>query len=137
MKRQIVLMAVIWVAALGTQAQAAEVHVNVNIGAPPPIIVHSAPRMVYLAQPAVYVAVGVPYDLYFVGGRYYYARGDNWFWSPRHGGPWNRVVYRSLPPGLQRFQVARLREFRDREYYAFRAVDRGHGKGRGNGHRKH
>ena len=86
--------------------------------------------MVYLAQPAVYVAVGVPYDLYFVGGRYYYARGDNWFWSPRHGGPWNRVVYRSLPPGLQRFQVARLREFRDREYY-------GRGKGRGNGHRKH
>ena len=119
MKRQIVLMAVIWVAALGTQAQAADVHVNVNIGAPPPIVVHS---------PAVYVPVGVPYDLYFVGGRYYYARGDNWFWSPRYGGPWNRVVYRSLPPGLQRFQVARLREFRDREYY---------GKGRGNGHRKH
>ena len=51
MRRQIVLSSALLIGMLAVQARAAEVHINVNIGAPPPIIVHSAPRMVYLPQP--------------------------------------------------------------------------------------
>jgi hypothetical protein len=120
MKIKIGLLSVIWLAMAAGTARAAEVHVNVNIGAPPPIIVRSAPTMVYLPEPAVYVAVGIPYDLYFVGGRYYYFRGDNWYWAPGYGGPWNYVVYSSLPPGLRKFRTVRLHEFRDREYRVYR-----------------
>ena len=64
--------------------------------------------MVYLPEPSAYVAVGIPYDLYFVGGRYYYLRGSNWFWAPGYGGPWNYVAYSSVPPGLRKFKPARL-----------------------------
>ena len=156
MKIKLGLFSVIWLAMFTTKAQAAEVHVNVNIGAPPPIIVRSAPTMVYLAEPAAYVAVGIPYDLYFVGGRYYYFRGNNWFWAPDYGGPWNYVVYSSLPPGLRKFELARLHEFRDREYRVYRISSRdyrdrynryfdadygrsgkSHSNGRARGHNKH
>ena len=62
-----------------------QVHVNVNIGAPPPVIVQAAPTMVFLAEPGVYAAVGVPYDIFFFSGRYYYARGNDWFLGAGYG----------------------------------------------------
>ena len=98
----------------------AEVNINVNIGPPPPVIVHSRPTMVYLPEPAVYVAVGVPYDIYFVSGRYYYMHGDNWFWAPGYGGPWVHVVHKSLPPGLQKYKVVQLHDYREREYRVYK-----------------
>ena len=133
-----------------TEAQAAEVHVNINIGAPPPIVVYSAPTMVYLREPAIYVAVGIPYDLFFVSGRYFYVRGNTWYRGPGYGGPWTPVVYRELPRGLQKYRVDRLRQFRDHEYRTYRSArsdhrsgnfvadygpSRGKSHGRGRGHR--
>jgi hypothetical protein len=133
----------------------AQVSVNVNIGAPPPVIVEAPPPMLFLAEPAVYVAVGVPYDIFFIEGRYYRMHGDNWFWAPGYGGPWVHVVYKSLPPGLRRYKVVQLREYREREYRVYKVQgnkfkgkyfyavsddrrhddddDHGHGKGHGNG----
>ena len=98
----------------------AQVSINVNIGAPPPVIVHERPTMVYLAEPAMFVAVGVPYDIFFVGGRYYYFHGDNWFWASGYGGPWVHVVHKSLPPGLQKYKVVQLRDYREREYRVYK-----------------
>ncbi|HET9219934.1 MAG TPA: hypothetical protein VFR18_23330 [Terriglobia bacterium] len=106
--------------ALATPAFA-EVNINVNIGAPPPIVVQQRPTMVYLAEPGMFVAVGVPYDVYFISGRYYYFHGDNWFWASGYGGPWVHVTRKSLPPGLQKYKVVQLRDFRDREYKVYKA----------------
>jgi hypothetical protein len=75
--------------------------------------------MVYLPEPAMYVAVGVPYDIYFISGRYYYLHGNNWFWAPGYDGPWVYVVHSHLPPGLQKHKVVKLREYRDREYRVY------------------
>ena len=137
------LLAVLVVVTTGN-ASAAEVHVNINIGAPPPLIVRAAPTMLYLPEPAVYVAVGIPYDLFYISGRYYYARGNDWFWGPGYGGPWTPVARRTLPPGLRKFKVERLRDYRDHEYRAYRVDQRGgrhfvadygpKGKGHGKGH---
>lgn len=98
----------------------AEVNINVNIGAPPPIVVHEPPTMVYLAEPGVFVAVGVPYDVFFISGRYYYFHGGNWFFASGYGGPWVHVVYTSLPPGLRKHKVVKLREYREREYRVYK-----------------
>jgi hypothetical protein len=143
MKRHIPFVsAALLIAALAVPA-AAEVHINVNIGPPPPVIVAAPPTMLYLGQPAVYAAVGVPYDIFFVGGRYYYYRGADWFWGPGYGGPWTYVEYRSLPPGLRNYRVAVLRDYRDREYRVYRAAPprfggryfvASHGPGRGRGY---
>src|SRR5215471_20777522 len=92
---------------LPSQARS-QVHVNVNIGPPAPVIVEAPPQMLYLRDPGVYVAVGIPYDVYFIGGRYYYLHGDHWFWGPGYRGPWTYVEYRTLPPGLRRDKVVRL-----------------------------
>jgi hypothetical protein len=153
MRRQIVLSSVIWLAVFAGVAQAADVRINVNIGAPPPpIIVRSAPTMVFLPEPALYVAVGIPYDLYFVGGRYYHYHRNSWYWAAGYGGPWTPVVYSSVPYGLRKYKPARLHEFREREYRVYRVSRPDHaryfvadygpsgksrGNGRGNGHKKH
>jgi len=122
-----------------------QVSVNVNIGPPPPVIVHSPPTMVYLAEPAVYAAVGVPYDIFFISGRYYYLRGDDWFWAGGYGGPWTYVEYRALPPGLQKYKADKLKYYREKEYVIYRqegekfkgkhfaAEEGNHGNGNGNG----
>ena len=110
-----------WTPMDGTVTSArAEVNINVNIGPPPPIVVRERPTMVYLTEPAVFVAVGVPYDVYFISGRYYYMHRDNWFWASGYDGPWVHVTYKSLPPGLQRYKVVTLHEFREREYRVYK-----------------
>jgi hypothetical protein len=98
----------------------AEVNINVNIGPPPPVMVVERPTMLYLGEPGVFVAVGVPYDIFFVGGRYYYFHGDHWFWATGYGGPWTHVVVKGLPPGLQKYRVVQLRDFREREYRVYK-----------------
>ncbi|PYS09040.1 MAG: hypothetical protein DMG17_27780, partial [Acidobacteria bacterium] len=93
----------------------AQVSIDVHIGEPPPVVVYSPPTMVMLPEPQMYVAVGVPYDIFFVSGRYYYFHGDHWFWGAGYGGPWTYVAVERLPPGLRRYKVRQLREFRERE----------------------
>jgi hypothetical protein len=102
--------------------------------------------MVLLPEPQTYVAVGVPYDIYFVSGRYYYLHGDHWFWGPGYNGPWTFVAYEKLPKGLRKYKVKQLHEFREREYRVYKAKGgtyfiaeerdhpgRGHGRGKGKG----
>jgi hypothetical protein len=38
----------------------AQVNINVQIGQPPPVVVYSAPTMLLMPEPQMYVAVGVP-----------------------------------------------------------------------------
>lgn len=98
----------------------AEVNVNMNIAPPPPVVVEAPPQMVFLPEPSVYVAVGIPFDVFFVSGRYYYFHGGNWFWAKGYGGSWTHVAYKSLPPGLRKYKVGQLHKFREREYKMYK-----------------
>ena len=128
----------------------AQVNINVHIGEPPPVVVYSPPTMVLLPEPETYVAVDVPYDIYFVSGRYYYLHGDHWFWGSGYSGPWTYVAFEGLPPGLRKFKVKQLHEFREREYRVYKTKGPkfggtyfvaeehpGHGKSKGKGKGKH
>ena len=151
-KRGMILGSMLLLGLLTTPARA-QFSVDVHIGQPPPVVMYSPPTMVMLPEPQMYVAVGVPYDIYFVSGRYYYFQGDHWFYGPGYGGPWTYVAVERLPPGLRRYKVKQLREFREREYRAYKvqgskfggkhfvAEDedgdrKHHGKGHGKGHDK-
>ena len=46
----------------------AQVNINVQIGEPPPVVVYAPPTMVLMPEPQMYVAVGVPYDIFFASG---------------------------------------------------------------------
>lgn len=110
--------------------------------APPPaqvIVVEPAPAtvvtidddvdFVYPAQLGFYVAVGVPYDLFYVRGNYYLFRDGRWYRAPGSHGPWVAARYRELPRGLRRYDIERIRAYRSTEYDIYRH-DRDHYRGR-------
>ncbi len=118
------------------QAAEAEVRVNVNVGvpvlpvpvAPVAVPVPAAPSIVLSAPPefilppalGVYVAVGIPYDMYYSGDTYYVYRDDRWYRGPHYNGPWRSVDRRYLPPGLRKHKYERVRYLRDEEYRSYR-----------------
>lgn len=116
-----------------------DVSVGVNIGnqprvavpvpvAPPPAPVYAAPPVVieeppeFIAPPQLgfYAAVGVPYDLFFVSGRYYLYRGNAWYGAPGYNGPWVSVRYANLPPAMRRYPYEKIRHYRDAGYRDYR-----------------
>ncbi|MBU5613208.1 hypothetical protein [Geomonas azotofigens] len=140
------------------QAQAGNVGVDVNIhlgNEPRPVVVAPAPRPVVVAPAPVpvyqpdpyydepeeevqfiypqplgfYVAVGVPYDLFYFNNVYFSFRDGRWFRSPDNRGRWVPVGYRELPPPLRRYRIERIREYRAREYAVYQR-DRDHYHGR-------
>jgi len=142
------------VLALGASvARASNVGVDVNIHlgnqprqvvipAPPPaqvIVAEPASVMtvtidddvdfVYPEQLGFYVAVGVPYDLFYFRNNYYLFRDGRWYRAPRSHGPWVAARYRQLPPGLRRHGIERIRAYRSAEYDIYRH-DRDHYRGR-------
>jgi len=163
MRRTVILLTILGALAFAAPPSHAQVGVDIRIGNPPPpppppgppaIVVQEPPQMVYYPDAGVYVAIGTPYDLYFVSGRYYYYTGGFWYVSTYgYGGPWARIVYGRLPWGLRRYKIERYHEFRDREWGAYhgrereyrrrhfkaergRGPGRGEERGRGRGHDK-
>ncbi|MBJ6800369.1 hypothetical protein JFN90_09505 [Geomonas sp. Red259] len=141
-----------------SQAQAGNVGVDVNIHlgnerpvvvAPAParpVVVAPAPVPVYQPEPyyddveenvefiypqplGFYVAVGVPYDLFYLNNVYFSFRDGRWYRSPDNRGRWVPVGYRELPSPLRRYRIERIREYRTREYAVYQR-DRDHYHGR-------
>ena len=96
---------------------------------PPEVYFEQAPQFIYSPSLNAYVAVGVPYDLFYTGSEYYYFYGGNWYRSPYYDGPWVFAPRRAYPPMLMRYRIERIRHFRDTEYRRYQR-DRGHYGGR-------
>jgi hypothetical protein len=111
----------------GVKARA-EVGIDIHLGnmAPAPVAapdyiqVDQAPEMVYVPEMSMYVAVGIPYDIVYVGGRYYYSNGGAWYRSQYYSGPWVNVGPRRLPQGLRKWNIEKIREYRDVRSQAYR-----------------
>jgi hypothetical protein len=98
--------------------------------APPAVVtIEDDVDFVYPAQLGFYVAVGVPYDLFYVRNNYYLFRDGRWLRAPGSRGPWVATRYRELPPGLRRHDMERIRAYRSAEYDIYRH-DRDHYRGR-------
>ncbi len=123
MKKNMIMFLIIFGAmAWAAPSSYAGVGVNINIGVPvpPPVVVEAPPEMVIMPETGVYVAVGTPYDLFFISGRYYYFHNGYWYGSRGYGGPWAHVERRVLPPGLRKYKIERLHAFREhawKEYH--------------------
>jgi hypothetical protein len=104
---------IIAAALVGSLAAAAparsEVHVSVNIGAPPVVV--ARPSLVVVPGSRVYYAPSHGYNLFFYSGRYYTEVDGAWFYAPRIGAAWVAapvvpapvmavpVRYYRVPPG--------------------------------------
>jgi len=101
-----------------SMAQAADVSFRINVGGPP-IIISQPPDFLYPPQLGFGVAVGVPYDMFYLSGDYYVYRGGGWYRTSSYGGEWRQVRPRELPPELRRHKIERIRAFRDREHRVY------------------
>ena len=146
MKKAALSVAVV-LALYGSLAQAGNVGVDVDVHignrppavvvppppvvvpAPAPVVVEEPPEFVYPGELGFGVAIGLPYDMFYISGSYYLFRGNVWYRAPYYNGPWVVTKYKRLPPGLRRYRLERIHEFREREYRAFRG-DREHYRGR-------
>jgi hypothetical protein len=101
---------------------------SINVGGPP-VVIDQPPDFLYPPELGFGVAVGVPYDMFYFTGVYYIFRGGGWYRTSQYGGSWTKVRHRELPPELRRYKIARIHEFRDREYRDY-SRDRDHYRGR-------
>jgi outer membrane lipoprotein SlyB len=96
---------------------------------PAEVYVTEAPQFIYSPALNMYVAVGVPYDLIYTGSEYLYFYGGHWYRGPYYNGPWVPAVRRHFPPVLLRYNIARVRYYRDLEFRRYEH-DRAHYHGR-------
>jgi len=107
-----------------SQADADDVgfSLGINVGAPAAVSPVYAPQPVVLQEPpefveppelGFYVAVGVPYDLFFVGNLFYLFSGNAWYASPYYNGPWAPAYYNHIPYTLRRYPFERIHYYRD------------------------
>lgn len=106
----------------------AEVNVNLNIGIPvapvplpQPFVLTAPPEFIFPQALGIYVAVDVPYDIFFTGKTYYLYKDQRWHKAPFYNGPWRQVNRNELPPGLRKHKYERIRHYRDEEYRRYRA----------------
>jgi len=106
----------------------AEVNVNVNVGVPvvpapmpPPFALNAPPEFIFPPALGIYVAVDIPYDIFFIGSTYYLYKDRQWHRAPYYNGPWRHVERHDLPPGLRKHKYERIRHYRDEEYRRYRA----------------
>lgn len=109
-------------------AQASDLSFRINVGGPS-IVIAEPPAFLYPPALGFGVAVGVPYDMFYVGGAYYVFRGGGWYKTNSYGGDLRWLRHRDLPRELRRHKVASIRHYRDREYRGY-ARDRANYRGK-------
>ena len=128
MRKLLAIASALFLFQTASLVQAAEWSFNINVGGPP-VVISQPPDFLYPPELGFGVAVGVPYDMFYSSGVYYLYRGGGWYRTSSYGGGWIRVRHRELPPELRRYKIARIHEFRDREYRVY-SRDRDHYRGR-------
>jgi hypothetical protein len=80
------------------------------------VATEEVPEFVQPPELGFYVAVGVPYDLFFYNNSYWVNRGNIWYNSPYYNGPWSSIYYNDIPYVFNRFPFERIRHYRDAYY---------------------
>ena len=91
------LAATLVTAALAAPAFA-EVHVGINIPAPPSIVINSPPRLVVVpGVPTVQYAPDLGFNFFVHDNAYYTYHNGGWFTATSYGGPWSYVERVHVP----------------------------------------
>lgn len=108
----------------GSSTLAADIgyDLNIRIGnrSPAPIIVDEPPLFLVPEALGFQVAVGVPYDMFRIDGRYYLCKDEIWYAAAGYGGPWVVLQRDRLPPGLAKRRYAEIIALRNEEYGHFK-----------------
>ena len=113
----------------GEAAPPPTVVVQQVVPTPPEVYINEAPQFVFSPALNMYVAAGVPYDLFYDGSGYFYYYGGIWYHGPFYNGPWVHAPRIGFPAVLLRYRIDEIRHFRDLEYQRY-SHDREHYDGR-------
>ncbi|MGH7898310.1 MAG: hypothetical protein ACREQQ_10175 [Candidatus Binatia bacterium] len=89
--------------ALTSAAHAADVDINVNLGAPPPpaVFFDREPEVVLVPKTEVYYVPRVTdYDMYRVGPHWYVNRDGYWYRAKKYAGPFSVIEHRYVPRSI-------------------------------------
>ncbi len=128
MKKLVVAAVVAALFQTASMAHASNVSFSINVGGPP-IVVAQPPEFLYPSNLGFGVAVGVPYDMFYLNGIYFIYRGGGWYRTDSYGGHWVRIRHRDLPYAIRRHRINQIHKFREREYRVY-SHDRDHYRGR-------
>lgn len=130
MKRIFLLLCTITLLGV-TSAWSSDVSIQIQLGAPAPApyVVSQPPLFLYPQDLGFYVAVGVPFGLFYIDNYYYTHREGVWYVSPHYNGPWYHVRPGYLPPRLVKYRYRDVIHRRDVEYGHYKK-DRDHYRGR-------
>jgi len=94
-----------------------------------PAVPRQAPEFLFPKGLGFGVAVGVPYDMFYLSESYYQVDRGNWYRSSSYQGPWKAAAPSLLPPALLKHDLAKIRQLRNKEYKKF-WEDKEHYQGR-------
>lgn len=75
-------------------------------------------QFIYPEELGFYVAVGVPYELYYIGRSYYLYNDGRWLRAHSRQGPWVAMSSRNLPKVLRQHRIERISDYRQHGGYA-------------------
>lgn len=84
-----------------------------------PITLPQAPEFLFPKDLGFGVAVGVPYDIFYLSGVYYTLRSNTWYRSSSYRGPWTLLRLSQLPPQFRKHKLATIHQLRNREFEIF------------------
>ncbi|HBG05638.1 MAG: hypothetical protein A2075_18395 [Geobacteraceae bacterium GWC2_58_44] len=84
-----------------------------------PITLTQPPEFLFPAELGFGVAVGVPYDMFYLSDNFYFLKSGTWYRSASYRGPWMLQGFSRVPPELRKHKIARIRELRNREFADF------------------
>ena len=104
-----------------TQAGNERIGINVNIGyRAPRVVINEPPVFIFSPPLGFFVAVGVPYDLFYCNNFYYLCRDHLWYGAPNYFGPWGIIDFDFLPGEIRRHHFESILRVRDDEFRRFR-----------------
>lgn len=86
-----------------------------------PIKLTQAPEFLFPAVLGFGVAVGVPYDLFYLSDTdtFYLLKSGTWYRATSYRGPWITQGLSRVPPELRKHDLKKIREVRNREFALF------------------
>jgi len=94
-----------------------------------PITLTDAPEFLFPPQLGFGVAVGVPYDMFYLSDGYYFLKGGTWYRSRSYQGPWQVQGFSRVPAELRKYDLRTIHALRNSEFADF-WKNRDHYRGR-------
>ena len=113
-------------------SQAANVGFSVKVNlsnASGQVVMDEPPVFIEPSSLGFYVAVGIPYDMFFISSSYYMHKDGRWYVASSYNGPWAVIQYGRLPRGLRMHRYKQIISIRDQEYRSYQN-DRDHYRGK-------